>query len=203
MSLLFDAATAWSKLSNTEYIFLLSKKAKKVYTVKLHFPNKYFYHISGVPKAKDIDFGINRSLYYGEKLIGAILSGKLDSAKLERSALYQDCIKGRLETIINLESTLDGDFEIAKFDGNKLPFHCNIDANYIIRNKTTNDTFFIFISEDGMYSYCKTGFINNGLDYMRNQSKLTLLKKDKYINNIIVSQYTHPHYNPNLNIAES
>lgn len=192
-----DAAKAWHKLNSTEYSLFLSQKGKKTYSINLQFDDQYFFHLAGMQYSQDVDFGLNRNQYYGKNLIPALLTGKLKDSKIESSLNYEERIKGRLKAIINLEDTLDHDFEIAKFNKNKVPDYCSIDADFVIRNVTSGDVFFVFLAEDGNFCYCKSAFLNNEKNYMLNQSKLTVLTKTKTVNGIEVYSFQHPNYNPN------
>ena len=48
-------------------------------------------------------------------------------------------ISGRLTAIINLETTLDNEFDIASFDYKKAVGYCKIKADYIIRDRISDD----------------------------------------------------------------
>ena len=72
-----------------------------------------------------------------------------------------------------------------------------IDADYIIKNLETNETYFVFIDEEQSHrQYCKSAFKKDHIDYMDNQQKLTLLQSTKCINGITEILHTHPNYKP-------
>ena len=62
MGLFLDAATAWNKLSGTQYIFDLGRKGK-LHKLTISFLNEDFPHLAGMQYAKDVDFGLDRAEY--------------------------------------------------------------------------------------------------------------------------------------------
>ena len=82
MCLLRKAAEAWEKLLNLRYDMVFGRK-KKSYVVSLSFERYDFPHLVGMQYANDVDFKINSAEYYGEKLITAILSGRVDPKRIE------------------------------------------------------------------------------------------------------------------------
>lgn len=94
MCLLRKAAEAWEKLLNFRYDMVFGRK-KKSYVVSLSFERYDFPHLVGMQYANDVDFKINSAEYYGEKLITAILSGRLDPKRIEKSKNW-DRIQKRL-----------------------------------------------------------------------------------------------------------
>ena len=71
-------------------------RKKKSYVVSLSFERYDFPHLVGMQYANDVDFKINPAEYYGEKLITAILSGRLDPKRIEIEELgsYTKTIAG-------------------------------------------------------------------------------------------------------------
>ena len=104
---------------------------------------------------------------------------EMDGRRIENGRNWER-IKGRLDAIIGLKETLEGDFLIAQFNPQKVRGNSQIDADFIIKNERSGETYFVFIDEkDEQQHYCKSAFAKENTDYMENQSMLTVLKKRK------------------------
>lgn len=187
MGLLYEAAKAWKDLNNKKYIFVAAHKGKK-YEIELAFNDEDFPHLVGMHYAADVDFGLNKAEYYGDRLVNAIMNKILDSEKIEQSRNW-DNISGRLTSIINLQNTLDNDFRIFRFNKNKVRVHSDIKAKYVIKNLITEEIYFVFLDESENRFYCKSTFKKNNIDYSENQTRLTILQKTKIVDNIPLLLY--------------
>ena len=193
MSLFLKAAQAWQKMVATEYHITAGRKRKTV-SFSLDFDLADFPHLAGMQYAQDVDFNLRPSEYYGEKLIPALLSGKMDGNKIEKSRNWER-IKGRLNAIIGLQDTLDSEFAIALFDPARVHTNSRIDADYIIQNLHSGEIYFVFIDENKEHRhYCKSAFAKNNVDYMKNQPLLTVLKKEKIENGVSRTLFQHPNF---------
>ena len=193
MCLLVKAAREWERLSKTEYHIVTGRRGKSFH-IRLKFAFEDFPHLSGMQYARDVDFGIRSSEYYGEKLIPALLNGRMDGRRIENGRNWER-IRGRLDAIIGLKETLEGDFLIAQFNAQKVRGNSRIDADFIIKNERSGETYFVFIDEKDEYQhYCKSAFAKENVDYMENQSMLTVLKKEKIENGETVVLYRHPNF---------
>lgn len=193
MCLLLKAARAWYDLTQTEYQITAGRKGKTV-SFRLDFDTADFPHLAGMQYAQDVDFGLRQSEYYGDKLLPSLLDGKLDGSKIEKSRNWAK-IKGRLNAIIGLQNTLDSKFAIAFFDPSKVRTSSNIDADYVIKNLDSGETYFVFVDEDVFHRhYCKSAFEKNRVDYMLNQAQLTVLKTEKFQDGNSQVLYLHPNY---------
>lgn len=177
MGLFLDAAVKWNSLQNTQYFLVLGHKKSTEY-INMTFRPEDFDHLSGMQYANDIDFGLHRNQYRGHKLIPALLSEKLDDKLIEKSKSW-DKISERLSAIIHLDEILDSDFLIYKFDRFKLPFHSDIKAAYCIYSETYKNGVFLFLDEEQRCYYCKSVFEKDCNDYRTNQTRWTVLKKEK------------------------
>lgn len=175
MGLFLDAAIAWNKLSGTQYIFDLGRKGK-LHKLTISFLNEDFPHLAGMQYAKDVDFGLDKAEYYGERLIPALLSKYMDDRKMEGSRNWER-ISGRLAAIVNLQNTLENEFTIVSFNKAKVRGFSQIDAKYAIRNTTSGDVFFVFLDEKSGRYYCKSAFKKELVDYTENQSTMTFCEK--------------------------
>ncbi len=193
MSLFLEAAKAWQKLVEIEYLITAGRKGKSV-SLRLGFDFADFPHLAGMQYAQDADFGLRSSEYYGEKLVPALLCGKMDGSRIEKSRNWEK-IKGRLNAIISLQKTLDSEFSIAFFDSSKVHTNSRIDADYVIKNLNSGETYFIFIDENKEHRYyCKSAFAKSNIDYMQNQTLLTVLKKVKFENGNSRVLFQHPNF---------
>lgn len=192
MCLLTEAARRWEQLSKTEYHIIAAKSGKAV-SIHLKFDLEDFPHLSGMQYARDVDFGMRASEYYGRKLVPVLLSGKMDGRKIESSRNWK-MIRGRLDAIIGLKETLEGDFLIAFFNNQKVRANSRIDAKFIIKNERSGEIYFVFIDERDGRHYCKSAFAKENTDYMENQSRLTVLKKEKIESGESKVLYRHPRF---------
>lgn len=177
MGLFLDAAIKWNSLQNTKYLLVLGHKKTTEY-IDMTFRPEDFDHLSGMQYANDVDFGLHRNQYRGDKLVPALLSGKLDDQLIEKSQSWQK-ISERLTAIIHLDDILDSEFSIYKFDRFKLPFHSDIKAVYCIYSETLQKGVFLFLDEENRCYYCKSVFEKDCRDYRTNQTRWTVLKKEK------------------------
>ena len=84
MSLFLDAAIAWNSLLNTSYRITIGHK-NKMSVIRLVFRPGDFDHLSGIHYSSDVDYGLHRREYRGDRLLPALLSGKLDALLIEKS----------------------------------------------------------------------------------------------------------------------
>lgn len=194
MCLLLEAARAWHELENIEYMIDLGRKGTLT-KVRLTFNDVDFPHLAGMQYAEGVDFGVRLDEYYGKKLIPSILNRKINACKIETSENW-GMISGRLTAIINLQNTLDGNFNIVMFNRFKVKGHSKIDAKFAIKSTITNDTYFVFLDERSGKYYCKSAFRKDTVDYTDNQSSMTVLRKIKYIDDTSYELFRNPKYTP-------
>lgn len=192
MGLFSDAARAWDELCKITYFIDLGYKRKQ-FAIDLVFKLDDFPHLAGMQYAKDVDFGMRRAEYYGSSLVPALLCGKLDESRIYTARAWTR-IEGRLKAIINLERTLSGRFDIAKFNPKKVKGSCNIDAEYVIRNSVSGETFFVFLDARENRYYCKSAFQIEHTDYMRFQTSMTVLRVIKRSEGGSEILYRHPNF---------
>lgn len=197
MGLLYDAAVAWDGMHSTTYDLLLGRAGKLFEPVALNFLPEDFPHLAGMQYANDVDFNISRAERFGEKLVGKIIAKDFDDALIEKAENWDRRIKGRLCSLLALERTLDSEFLIFQFDKRKVKGGSDIDAKYVIKNKTTSFAFFVFLDKkESSRWYCKSIFPYEVADYTAGQTRLTVLKKQKRISGEIRIDYTHKNYIP-------
>lgn len=139
MSLFLDAAIAWNALNNISYKLDIARKGE-LKQIKLYFCDADFPHLAGMQYAKDVDFGIRKFEYYGEKLIPALLTKRLDDTKIESSRNWNR-ISGRLNAIIDLQNIFDNNFRISTFNNAKVRGYSKIDAKFLIKSDISNNIY--------------------------------------------------------------
>lgn len=192
MGLFLDAAQAWSLLLPVKYQIILGLR-KKTYEFELVFDPIDFPHLAGMQYARDVDFKVPAKYCSGTSLLPSLISGRLNDSLIESSRNWNR-IEGRLRAIIGIQKTLDGVFSIYLFDPKKVSGYSKIASVYLIKGDDSGDTFFVFIDKENGRAYCKSAFMEESVDYSSNQSKLTLLKKVKTVNDEVVDSYTYPGY---------
>lgn len=190
-----DAAVKWDGLSDTAYDITIGHRNLSK-TLHISFDPMDFDHLSGIHYASDIDFGLHRREYRGKKLIPALLSKKLDDTRIEKS-IHWDKISERLCAILNMTKILESDFSIYQFNPRKVNFHSKISAAYLIYCNETQDGIFLFLDEDQNRFYCKSVFNKDTSDYRINQTRWTVLKKEKIENGSTCTLYRNPAFKEN------
>ena len=196
MGLFLEAAMAWHDMCDVTYILDVARNSK-MNRIELTFLTEDFPHLVGMQYAKDVDFGIRPSEYYGELLIPALLSGQLDDMKMEKSRNWKR-ISGRLNAIVHLQDVLDGSFIIASFDKEKVRGYSRINARYVIKSLISETLYFVFLDERSGRYYCKSAFRKENIDYVENQSVMIILQKTKIKSGKVNILYTKPGYNPEV-----
>ncbi len=194
MGLFLDAASVWSNLYNVKYILEIARKGR-LHKLELLFLNEDFPHLSGLQYARDVDFGIRKSEYYGDRLVPAILNRRMVDTKIEESRNWEK-ISGRLKAIINLQSTLDNEFVIVDFNKSKVRTFCQIDAKFAIKSIVSDDIYFVFLDEKSGRYYCKSAFKKEFTDYVENQAVMTVLRKIKIVGTDANVLYVREGYHP-------
>lgn len=192
MNLLLSAAESWHSLLETHYSFMIGRSGSAK-CINLYFRADDFSHLSGIHYANDVDFKLHKKEYRGTKLISALMAGRLDGALIEKSRNWPQ-IKGRLNAILHMRTILESDFRIYRFSPNKLPFHSQIAAEYLLYSEGLGDGVFLFFDQDAGTYYCKSVFEKGSSDYRTNQSAWTVLAKTKYDNGQEIMLFKHPNY---------
>ena len=195
MGLLGDAAHVWAYMEDIQYQFLLGRKRLRTEAFTLAFLPDAFSHCAGIQYANDVDFGIPRAALRGSKLLSKLLSQVIDDKKIEKSENWEK-IRGRLEGILRMESVLDDCSCMFLFLPQFSIVPTAIEARYIIRDNESGATYFFFLDEDNQTAFCRSIFRDDTIDYTISQSRLPVLKRDKYKGDRLIASYTHPRYVP-------
>lgn len=195
MSLYIDAASAWKRLTPVRYSFWLGRKGT-AYNIELAFEQGDFPHLAGIQYAKDIDLPMSPNEYFRKECFNHSPSTEFEDSILEKGRHWESKIKWRLTAIAKLEKALDSNFQIYHFNNNKLPFFSQIDAKFVIKCPDDGLVFFLFLDERSGNYYCKSVFYNQTLNFSANQSRLTVLKKEKRVGDETQTLYINPNYKP-------
>lgn len=192
MNLLLSAAETWHSFLETHYRFIIGRSGTAK-CIDLYFRSDDFDHLSGIHYANDVDFKLHKKEYRRTKLLSALLSGKLDGSLIEKSRNWPQ-IKGRLNAVVHMQAILESEFRIYTFSPNRLPFHSQIAAEYLLYSEKTGDGVFLFFDRDAETYYCKSVFEKGTGDYRTNQSAWTVLAKTKCENGQETVLFKHPNY---------
>lgn len=197
MSLLLDAAIAWKRMLDKSYLITIGHRnvERNIY---LAFEPVDFDHLSGIQHADDIDFKLPRRKYRGDKLMDAVISGKLDASQIEKSVNW-NLIEDRLLALIQIEQILDSPFVIYEFANYKLRFHTPIRAAYCIYNESIQCGVFLFIDKEGQRYFGKSILGKSIYDFTQNQTSWTILKKIKVVAGKEIELFRHKAYNEHRN----
>ena len=175
MADILQAAKSFKNLLDVEYQILLGKKNKQL-NLSIDFERLHFYHLAGLHYLKDLADTLkgDRGIVF-EK----ILDGKITQADLESSIHYPE-IKDRIEYLVYLESLMDSNETIFKYNPALEAFSV-IQADFLLKNQVQARNIFIFLSGDksnGKY-FCRSFFPQTDKDYSLGQTNWTLLYKKK------------------------
>ena len=173
MDRLQECAKAFEQLLDKKYHIVIGRKGKSV-DFELEFEHTDFHHLAGLHKLKDL----NISKENREKAFWDILSGNIHLSDIKESAFFSK-IEKRMKTLIYLESILDDNRTIFKY--NKNITYSLIQADYLLSTPYQNTDIYTFISlkEDYNHYFCRSFFPKDNTDYTRGQPTYTLLLKEK------------------------
>ncbi|MBD5461904.1 MAG: hypothetical protein HDR24_02415 [Lachnospiraceae bacterium] len=176
MDLLMKCASSFQKLTGYEYRFTLGRKGM-LNKITLGFSDTDFHHLAGLHKLKDIHVArANRDIVFQR-----ILNGDITYDKLLKSQ-FLPTIQSRLNALPNLESLLDGNQLIFRYNKKIYP-HSSIQSEFLLKmgSETVLGITFLFLdqAEQGIY-FCRSFFPMEKTDYTKGQMQYTLLKKEKH-----------------------
>ena len=173
--LLSVAAAAWDKLVDYSYYLTYGKKGKLL-KLELYFSADRFMHIAGFQHLTDIQLPWAGSQ---KKMYERILSGQIREEHIVKSAYYPDYVEPRLRAILMLGEMLEGNFSTFLFAPKRLPFYTDISAKYLISDENAQIVFLFTDEECEKRLFPKSLFLKDKRDYTKNQTHLTLLKKER------------------------
>lgn len=174
MDVLLQCAHEFENLLDVKYRIQLAKKGK-LNDFELHFSKTEFYHLIGLQKLTDIpSLRADRDTVFDK-----IIDGKIKYDDIKKSS-YFGYIRDRVHGFIYIQEILDSTYTTFRYSQKKNIFS-KIDAEYLLDCSIDNKTFYLFIDElqDQNIKYCRSFFPKVDKDYTQNQTKLTLLYKEK------------------------
>ncbi len=177
MSVIKDCADAYNRLCGIEYYIMLGRKGRSV-SLRLAFTEDEFYHLAGFHKMTDVYKLRSESR---DSIWQSALDGTLSDDELGKSYNYQVSLN-RQRCIIKLEEMLDGDDLYFRFSDTKWSYGkkwSKIKAEFLIEYSDAGGTIFLFLDKEDDHYICRSIFPKEEIDYSRNQTKFTLLRKEK------------------------
>lgn len=170
-----DCATAYNKLLDVRYEFHLGHK-NKLHQLELSFTQSEFFHLAGLHKLIDDTAQLRR--LKREIIFQRILNNPVETESLLSKSLYYSELQDRLLPLVNLESLLDSEHLIFRYNSNQIPYS-KIRADYLISGKLDVTDVFVFLVNNLELCKCCSIFCKNTLDYTKHQTKYTILLKRK------------------------
>ena len=168
-------ALAFRRLIDTRYKIIIGRKGRATEII-LDFSETEFVHLAGLHKLKDNDFIRTASR---DKVFDYALNGRISYDTLTKSKNF-DLIKERIDYFEFLESILDRNDIIFKYNSNKNVFSM-IQADYLLQSEHDSRCIYIFLDrlENTGSHFCRSFFPKGDKDYTVGQTKYTLLYKEK------------------------
>ena len=168
-------ALAFQKLIDTQYEIIIGRKGQTSKII-LNFSETEFVHLAGLHKLVDNEFFRTASR---KKVFVSALDGKISYDRLTKSENF-DFIKERIEYFEFLESILDSNEIIFKYNSKKQAFSL-IQADYLLQSAHNSRNIYIFLDrlENSNSHFCRSFFPKGDTDYTVGQTKYTLLYKKK------------------------
>ena len=170
---LMHAAAVWETLLRKKFRFTYGKSGR-LREVLLSFTREDFFHLAGFHYLKDVSLP---KAFSHRNTLRVCLKGEITEAHIRKSSKYLTHIEPRLKALCALDEVLMGDFTTYLFDRDKLPFHTEIDAAYLIEGGTTSVFLFVDQADADAY-FCRSIFVRDRRSFAANQTPITLLKKE-------------------------
>lgn len=169
------ATKSYNNLINKNFIIKI-KKENNIRIIKVQFKKENFYHLIGLHYIKDIpkvDCRKNKKT----TIFNNILNGKIKYTDIEKSALFNDKIKNRIDFFKEIDKLIfDG--IIIDFDKNKLDFNSKLKGIYIFFKTKENTYLHLALgikdtAKDILYP--ESFFVENNNKYIKNQDLYEIL----------------------------
>ena len=171
---IYNCVDSFLALLNTEYEIVLGRKGVAV-TLHIVFDKRDCYHLMGLQYIKDRpDINCDRKIIFDK-----IQSRVIKKEKIESSDFYH-MIAERVEFLPFLEQILDSNETVFKYNKNANTYSM-IDADYFMKNQILSRNAYVFLSKNKNTNtyFCRSFFLENKMDYTKNQASWTLLYKKK------------------------
>lgn len=172
MDILQKCAENYERLTHFEYKITIARKGK-AHTLCVRFETTQFHHLAGIHKLSDLRISRKNR----EKVFEDIRNGKITDSFLQASRYYGR-IADRIKHLCNLERILDQNEWVFRYH-KKAGDLSMIDADYLLSTVIDDGEFYIFLSIDGAYCFCRSFFQRTNRDYTKGQMRYTMLRKEK------------------------
>lgn len=173
MDELLRCAKAFGNLQNIKYHIIVGRKNKLTH-INIMFRKWDFHHLMGLGKLKDIRLSKqNRTDVFDD-----IICGKVNFNTIQKSKYINEIID-RFIPLSFIEQLLDENNMIFRYNSKHNVFSL-IQADFLLSTPFNNDDIYIFLVSNNDGNYCCCSFFpRSQLDYTNNQTKYTLLYKEK------------------------
>ena len=174
MDLLLQRALDFEKITHYKYKYTMGRKGKP-YIFEIDFRKSDFHHLIGLKKLTDIEALDDDR----EKVFDKILSEEIDYKTLTKSSFYDD-IKERFDSFENFTKIFDDENTTYKYTQDLR--YSQIPADYLVTNNSFDVLLYVFVKQrkDEDFYCCESFFPFTKFEYERGQTKLTMLKIEKY-----------------------
>ena len=169
---LMMCATAFAKLFNYSYRCIIAKKGKTRELI-IGFDEYHFHHLAGLKYLQDIhELHRNR-----QRVFRDIIASRITLNRISESSNFSSC-ETRLNYLDKLENFMDSNFITFTWNKGKNSYS-KIKGEYLLQNEIDDATIYLFIDKNSDTFFGRSFFAKGLKDYTINQSKWTLLYKEK------------------------
>ena len=172
---ILDCITSFQNLIDLRYHFVLGRAGKHM-SFNLTFELGDCHHLMGLHYLADRPDRRNR-----EKIIHELLTSE-DFRRNIASSIYWDTdLINRLNCTTHLESFLDDNSTIFRYNEKRTRFYSRIKAEYLLDQVTTEQEVYLFIDKRASSDdrFCRSIFPKDDRDYAEGQARWALLHKTK------------------------
>ena len=172
---ILNCLQSFSKLLDTTYIFHLGRAGKHMH-FSLDFSKEDCYHLMGLHYLKDRKDNRGRNYIFDE-----LMESEDARAHMALSDFIDENVCDRIYFTSLLESMLDDNHTIFRYNPKRLRFYTMIEADYLLENFPENREVYLFLDKrtTSDYHFCRSIFPKRDRDYTDGQAKWTLLYKEK------------------------
>lgn len=196
MDSLYKGIQTFTHLLDISYHIVIGRKGKSR-IIDIEFDKKDCFHLLGLQYLKDLP-QLNRSR---DKIFNDIAMERITENTLKKSVFYPK-IQERIEYLSALETFFDDNQTIFKYNYTWNAFSA-IRAEFLLENEYLNRTIYVFLDKQKDHIdtfFCRSFFPKNTLDYGKNQTRWTLLYKEKKKKSLETTEILYNHLKPPQNI---
>ena len=174
MDLLLQRAKDFEKISHYTYKYTMGRKGK-LYVFEIDFRKSDFHHLIGLKKLTDIEAVDDKR----EIVFDNILSGAITYDMLIQSSFFEE-IRERFDSFENFTKIFNDENTTYKYTQDLR--HSQIPADYLFTNDTYDSLLYVFVKQRNNEDVfcCDSFFPFKQFEYERGQTKLTMLKVERY-----------------------